>query len=148
MAPVTKAAPAPTSGQPRMPWGQQLMRFVGVGGVSAVVDYGLLRLGMVLGLPYAAAKAMSWVFGTLTAFVLNSRLTFQAEPSKRRLAGVVVLYVSTFVMQVGTFTLLYPWLLAWSHSENIASAAAFVVAQGLATTVNFIVQRTVIFRNV
>ena len=46
----------------RMPLSTQLFRFVATGGLSAVVDFGLLVLGMNLaGLDHTTAKALSWV---------------------------------------------------------------------------------------
>jgi putative flippase GtrA len=108
-----------------------------------------LPLGLALsalGLDPRAAKALSFVAGTTTAYLINRRWTFQAEPSKRRFAAVVVLYAVTFAVQVGLFALLYPWVLGWSGSMLAANTVGFVIAQGVATTVNFVVQRTVIFR--
>lgn len=124
----------------------QLFRFVVTGGLSAVVDFGLLNLFMGLGLDYTLAKALSFVAGTTTAYLINRRWTFQAGPSKRRFAAVVVLYGLTFAVQVGLWTVCYPWLLAATGSDLLARVAGFVIAQGVATAVNFVVQRTVIFR--
>lgn len=129
----------------QLPLVTQLTRFVLTGGLSAVVDYGLLVIGMAFGLGYSAAKAVSWVFGTLTAYAINSRWTFNSTGSKRTLIAVVALYLTTFVLQVGTFTLIYPALEAW-WGTAVAQFVGFVIAQGLATTVNFIVQRAFIFR--
>lgn len=131
----------------RMPLSTQLFRFVATGGLSAVVDFGLLVLGMNLaGLDHTTAKALSWVAGTITAYALNSRWTFQVGHSHRRFAAVVVLYLLTFALQVGTFALLFPPLeSAWG--TTLGQVVGFVIAQGIATTVNFVVQRTVIFRN-
>ena len=50
-----------------------------------------------------------------------------------------------FALQVGTFALVFPPLEAW-WGTGAAQAVGFVIAQGLATTVNFIVQRVWIFR--
>ena len=130
----------------QLPLGTQLLRFVATGGLSAIVDYGLLLALSALGLDPRAAKALSFVAGTTTAYLINRRWTFQAEPSKRRFAAVVGLYAVTFAVQVGLFALLYPWVLGWSGSVLAASTVGFVIAQGVATTVNFVVQRTVIFR--
>lgn len=131
----------------RMPLSTQLFRFVVTGGLSAVVDYGLLVAGMnLLGLDHTPAKALSWVAGTITAYAINSRWTFQAEHSHKRFAAVVLLYVLTFALQVGTFALVFPPLEA-SWGTTLAQFVGFVIAQGVATTVNFVVQRTVIFRN-
>ncbi|MCC6498233.1 MAG: GtrA family protein [Propionibacteriaceae bacterium] len=123
------------------------MRFVVTGGLSAVVDFGLLVVLMNLaGLDHTTAKALSFVAGTTTAYLINRRWTFRAEPSKRRFAAVVLLYGLTFVLQVGLFAVLFPWLLTLSGSQTVAQVVGFVIAQGVATTVNFIVQRGLIFR--
>ena len=130
----------------RLPLGTQLLRFVVSGGLSAVVDYGLLLGLMALGLGPNLAKALSFVAGTTTAYLLNRRWTFRAAPSKRRFAAVVVLYGLTFAVQVGLFALIYPWVLGATGSVLAAQSVGFVAAQGVATTVNFVVQRTLIFR--
>jgi putative flippase GtrA len=124
----------------------QLVRFVLTGGLSAVVDFGLLVTLMALGLGHTAAKALSFVAGTTTAYLINRRWTFRAEPSRRRFLAVVVLYAVTFALQVGLFSLLFEALTAAGLSRLAVQVVAFVIAQGVATTVNFVVQRAVIFR--
>lgn len=136
----------PSTTQARLPLTTQLLRFGATGGVSAVVDFGLLVLLMAVGLEHTSAKALSFIAGTTTAYLINRRWTFQAAPSKRRFAAVVVLYGLTFALQVGLFAVLYPWVLGLTGSILAAQAVAFVIAQGVATTVNFIVQRGIIFR--
>lgn len=127
--------------------GTQLLRFVVTGGLSAVVDFGLLvALMNLLGFDHNLAKALSFVAGTTTAYLINRRWTFVAEPSKRRFAAVVVLYGVTFVLQVGLFAMLFPWALGVWGSQSVAQVVGFVIAQGVATTVNFIVQRSLIFK--
>ena len=125
----------------------QLVRFVLTGGLSAIVDYGLLVVLMAFGLEHTPAKILSFIAGTTTAYLINRRWTFKADGSRKRFAQVVVLYLLTFVLQVGTFSLIYPPLFA-SFGLRVAQFVGFVIAQGIATTVNFIVQRTLIFRNV
>jgi putative flippase GtrA len=124
----------------------QLVRFVLTGGLSAVVDFGLLVVLMALGLHHTAAKALSFVAGTTTAYLINRRWTFQADPSRRRFLAVVVLYAVTFALQVGLFALLFDLLTGAGLSTLAVQVVAFVVAQGVATSVNFVVQRTLIFR--
>lgn len=139
-----------TTGQ-RLPLGTQLTRFVITGGLSAIVDFGLLLIGMNNGLDHTTAKAISFVAGTTTAYLINRRWTFQATGSKRKFAAVVLLYALTFVLQVGLFAVLYPWLVALGlgvsvvDGVNPAQLIGFVIAQGVATTVNFLVQRGLIF---
>lgn len=125
----------------------QLTRFILTGVLSAAVDFGLLLVGQyAFGWDHNLAKALSFVFGTLTAYSINRVWTFRAAHSHGRLAAVAALYALTFALQVGTFALLFPPLLT-AYGREVANAVGFVVAQGLATTVNFIVQRTVIFRH-
>ena len=129
-----------------LPLRDQLVRFVITGGLSAVVDFGLLVILMGLGLGHTPAKAISFVAGTTTAYLINRRWTFRAAPSTRRFVAVVVLYALTFVLQVGLFSVLFTWLTEQGLSRLSVQVIAFVIAQGVATTVNFIVQRSVIFR--
>ena len=123
----------------------QLTRFVLTGGLSAIVDFGILVLLMHFGLSHTPAKAISFVCGTTTAYLINRRWTFRAGPSARRFVGVLILYGSTFLVQVGLFALLFG-LLADRLPLIWVQLISFVIAQGVATTVNFVVQRAVIFR--
>ena len=129
-----------------LPLSAQLVRFVLTGGLSAVVDFGLLVLLMLLGLGHTPAKALSFVAGTTTAYLINRRWTFRAEPSRRRFVAVVVLYAVTFALQVGLFSLVYTLMAARDVDRLTVQVVAFVIAQGAATTVNFIVQRAFIFK--
>jgi putative flippase GtrA len=131
---------------PALPLRSQLTRFVIAGGLSAIVDFGLLVLLMQLGLGHTAAKALSFVAGTTTAYLINRRWTFRVPHSNRRFLAVVALYALTFALQVGLFSLLFTLLTAQGLDRLAVQVIGFVVAQGVATTVNFIVQRSLIFR--
>ena len=133
------------TGEP-MKLGRQLLRFTLTGGFAALVDFGILSLLMALGMDYTPAKACSWVVGTLTAYALNRRWTFKADASARRFLATMVLYGVTFAAQVGLFSLGYPMAVARLDNELLARVVAFVVAQGVASLINFVIQRAVIFR--
>ncbi|CAJ1494734.1 GtrA family protein [[Mycobacterium] burgundiense] len=120
----------------------QVLRFLVTGGFSAVVDFGLYIALLAVGLHVNVAKTLSFIAGTMTAYLINRRWTFQAPPSTARFIAVMVLYALTYVVQVGINYVLYlefagrPWQVP----------LAFVIAQGTATVINFVVQRAVIFR--
>ena len=59
---------------------------------------------------------------------------------------MVILYALTFALQVGLFSVLFNRLTEAGLGRLAVQVVAFVVAQGVATTVNFVVQRGVIFR--
>ncbi len=121
----------------------QIVRFVLTGGLSAIVDFGLYWLLLELvGLPVNVAKSISFIAGTTTAYLINRRWTFKAEPSRARFVAVVILYAVTFAVQVGLNWVMYQAF----PDEWWRLPVAFVIAQGTATVINFVVQRAVIFK--
>ena len=120
----------------------QVLRFLVTGGLSAIVDFGLYFLLLSNGMDVRLAKSIGFIAGTTSAYLINRRWTFQAPPSRARFAAVVALYAVTFGVQVGINTVLYDVL----PESNLNVLVAFVIAQGTATVINFVVQRMVIFK--
>ena len=54
----------------------QMVRFIITGGLSAIVDLGLYALLFALGLGKVPAKAVGFIAGTTTAYLINRRWTF------------------------------------------------------------------------
>jgi putative flippase GtrA len=120
----------------------QVWRFTVTGGLSAIVDFGLYLLFLWLGLHVNVAKTLSFIAGTTTAYLINRRWTFKAPPSTARFIAVCLLYTVTYAVQVGINYFLY---VLWDD-KPWRVPVAFVIAQGTATVINFVVQRAVIFR--
>ncbi len=134
---ATQPAPAPLG------LASQLTRFVAVGAVSALVDFGAYHALLAMGTWVHGAKGISFILGTTTAYLLNRRFTFTASTGgKARFAGFVMLYGTTFTLNIGMNAL----MLAVLPHLPFRTSLAWVIAQATATVINFVMLRTVVFR--
>ncbi|HKN99356.1 MAG TPA: GtrA family protein [Pseudonocardiaceae bacterium] len=121
----------------------QAIRFVLFGVLSAGVDFGVYQLFLHVGTWADVAKAISFVCGTITAYALNRRWTFGSAGGAAPATRFALLYTVTFFVNVGVnaagLRLLAPY--GW-HVP-----VAWVIAQGTATVINFVMLRTVVFRD-
>ena len=128
----------------------QSTKFAITGGISAVIDAGLtwiFQIALAL-LGNIEARSVGFFFGTLTAYLLNRRWTFRAQPSKRRFVMVALTYAITYAVNIVIYRWAFPFFdhtLDWR--STYALVVAFILAQGTATVINFFVQRWLIFRN-
>src|ERR1044072_8985176 len=112
---------------PDLSLGTQIWRFVVTGGFSAIVDFGLyVLMYKVARLQPDLAKTSGFIAGPTPAYLINRRWTFQAPPSTARFAAVWVLYLITFVVQVG-LNHLFLRLLDYTPMGVVV---AFVIAPG------------------
>lgn len=125
---------------------KQLVPFLIIGIGCAVIDFGITYPLELVGTQRDLAKAVGWIFGTLIAYLLNSKFAFQAEVNAKKAGAVFILYAVTFVVQI----LLYRWtegpLISMGLVNPWKDGVSFVIAQGVATVTNFVLQRRVIFR--
>ncbi|GAA1392641.1 GtrA family protein [Pseudonocardia kongjuensis] len=139
-SPAPDVVPAPRRGLV-----SQLGSFVVVGVLAAMVDFGIYHLLLNLGLWVPVSKGISFILGTTTAYLLNKRFTFTGANTggKGRFAGFVALYGTTFAVNVGMNSLVLYLLPPLDHDTSLA----WLVAQGTATAINFVMLRYVIFKN-
>jgi putative flippase GtrA len=135
---VTATRSAPTD----LGLAAQLSRFVLIGGLSALVDFGVYHGLLEVGTYVHLAKAISFICGTTTAYLLNRRFTFTSAGGKGRLAGFMLLYGTTFALNIGMNAL----MLVVLPELPLRVSLAWMVAQGTATAINFVMLRTVVFR--
>ncbi|MDQ2706273.1 MAG: GtrA family protein [Actinomycetota bacterium] len=122
----------------------QLSRFVLVGSLSALVDYGIYQALLHVDVYVHFAKAISFICGTTTAYLLNRRFTFAgATGGASRFTGFLLLYGTTFFVNVGMNAVALHLL---PDATPLRVTIAWAVAQATATAINFLVLRTVVFR--
>ena len=126
----------------------QLVKFVLVGGFSALVDFGSTALfTFAFHMTDGWAKALGFVLGTLTAYFINRRWTFNADPSLKRFVITMLTYLVTFAVQWSLYRISIPWLEGFDLDAFWVRLISFVIAQGTATVLNFLIQKYMIFRN-
>lgn len=126
---------------------RQLVPFIIIGIGCAVVDFGITySLTGLTSLSRTSSKVVGWIFGTLIAYVLNSRFAFQAQVNAKKAGAVFVLYAVTFLVQVVLYDVTDAPLQALGLVNPWKDGVSFVIAQGVATVTNFVLQRRVIFK--
>lgn len=127
----------------------QAARFGATGIISAVVDVALtwlLQVGLGL-MGQAGARSVGFVAGTLVAYLLNRKFTFRAKFSVRRFIAVAALYFVSWLANVEIYQRVFAWLhQSTTFTDTQILPLAYFVAQGITTVVNFVVQRSIIFR--
>jgi len=126
----------------------QLLRFALIGGFCALLDYGTYTGERALGMDSSPwvhiARAVSFIVGTTTAYFLNRKFTFSAgrKQGKGQIGGFVLLYTVTFFVTVGMNALALQVL----PEMTLKPTVAWVISQGTATAINFVMLKWVVFR--
>ncbi|UBI09145.1 GtrA family protein [Corynebacterium coyleae] len=127
---------------------QQLIPFLVIGIGCAVIDFGITNtLDQALNVQRDLAKAVGWVFGTISAYVLNSKFAFNAKIDAKKASAVFILYATTFAVQMLLWRVTDEPLSSLGLQDSWKNAVSFVIAQGVATTTNFLLQRYWIFKD-
>ena len=121
----------------------QLRRFLITGLSATAVDATVYSILLYLGLDYSPAKAGGFLTAVAFAYNGHRRWTFSTHGSKKRIVGFAGLYVTTFLINNLTNTLMLE-LLGTEYKTQVA--AAFVVATGVTAIVNFTMMKFFIFR--
>lgn len=112
-----------------------------MGACTVGVDFVVYRLLLFLEAPVVPAKATSFVVATVLAYLLNRLWTFRAPGGAGTALAFAALYGCTLVLNVAVNS---------SVLRLLADAAlrveiAFLAAQAVSTTINFLAMRYVVF---
>lgn len=128
---------------------EQKMRFVAVGGVNTVIDFGLLFLLSSLGLPVLIANIISTTTAFCFSFFANKKYTFKTSGTdvKREIfLFVIVTLFGLWVLQTIIIKLMIMSLSGVHLSDNAALFIAKVIATMVTLVWNYIMYSRVVFK--
>ena len=123
----------------------ELKNFLAVGMFAVSLDWGIyLALVNFFGLGAVLSKSLSYIIGTMFAFVANGRLVFQSELAPVNFLKHLLLY--TFSLLVNTLVFAF-FKSIFSFDSGIILAAALLTATLVSTVINFMGLRFWVFNN-
>ena len=120
----------------------QIFRFLLVGGIAVIIDAFVYAIVIkFLGANHGIAKRLSFIIGSVWAFLANKKFTFgSAAPIKKELILFVMLYMSSYLTN------------GWVHDYFLQTFSiswfAFLTATAVSTCINYVGQKFVVFRKI
>ena len=122
----------------------ELKKFLAVGMIAVCLDLGIyLALTNFFGVGAVPSKALSYVIGTIFAFVANGRLVFQSDLAPLNFLKHLLLY--TFSLLANTLLFAY-WESNFSFESKIVLGSALLTATFVSTVINFVGMRFWVFK--
>jgi putative flippase GtrA len=123
----------------------ELKKFLAVGMIAVSLDWGIyLALVNFLGLGAVLSKSLSYIIGTMYAFVANGRLVFQSDLVPVNFLKHLLLYTFSLLAN----TLVFAFLKSnFSFDSPMILGAALLAATFVSTVINFVGMRFWVFNN-
>ena len=122
----------------------ELKKFLAVGMIAVSLDWGIyLALVNFLGLGAVLSKSLSYMIGTMFAFIANGRLVFQSDLAPVNFLKHLLLY--TFSLLANTL-LFACWASNFSFESTIILGAALLTSTFVSTVINFLGMRFWVFK--
>lgn len=136
--------------EPKIGSKKQFARFALVGGVSTVIDFGLLFIGTMLGLPAVAANIISTGVAFIFSFFANKKYTFKATDGN--IVREITLFIAVtlfglWVIQTAIIHWLMPSVLNMLHNQELALFVSKLVATSVTLFWNYILYNAVVFKD-
>ena len=120
---------------------KEISRFLVVGFSAVACDF-LVYYGLINFLANAPAKALSFLSGTILAYIFNKYWTFEKkEKSHKEMFSFFMLYLGTLLINVGVNQVVLNTLPGYVF-------LAFLCATGTSTILNFIGQKWWVFKKI
>jgi len=115
-----------------------------VGFTTVAIDFGVYQLLLMLDVPTPVAKGVSFVTGTIFAYVANRLWTFDRAEGGVSVFGLfVVLYVVTLTINVAVNSV----IISLFDDGELGRSIGFLAATGASATLNFVGMKTIVFRD-
>ena len=118
----------------------EIIRFVIVGGIAVIID-GIVYVLMVrfLMIDHSISKRLSFIFGSIWAFLANKHFTFRSSaPVGREMIIFSALYITTYLVN------------GWVHDITWEASSidwlSFLIATTTSTIINFVGQKFIVFK--
>jgi len=123
----------------------ELKKFLTVGMIAVFLDWGIyLALTIFFGIGAVISKSLSYLIGTLFAFVANGRLVFQSHLRPVNFLKHLLLY--TFSLLANTLFFAF-WESNFSFDSAMVLGVALLTATLVSTVINFVGMRVWVFKN-
>lgn len=122
----------------------ELKGFLAVGMIAVSLDWGIyLALVNFFGLEAVLSKGLSYMFGTIFAFIANGSLVFKSDLALVNFLKHLLLY--TFSLLANTLVFAY-WESNFSFESPIILGAALLTSTFVSTVINFVGMRFWVFK--
>lgn len=122
----------------------ELKKFLAVGMIAVSLDWGIfLALTNFFGVGAVPSKGLSYVIGTIFAFIANGRLVFQSDLAPVNFLKHLALY--TLSLLANTLLFAY-WESNLSFESPIILVAALLTSTFVSTVINFVGMRFWVFK--
>jgi putative flippase GtrA len=123
----------------------ELKKFLAVGMIAVSLDWGIyLALTNFFGLGAVLSKSLSYLIGTMFAFIANGRLVFQTDLATVNLLKHLLLYTFSLLANTVLFSF---WKSNFSFDSPMILGAALLTVTFVSTVINFVGMRFWVFNN-
>jgi putative flippase GtrA len=123
----------------------ELKKFLAVGMIVVLLDWGIyLALTNFFGVGALISKSLSYLIGTLFAFVVNGRLVFQSNLEPVNFLKHLLLYIFSLLANTLFFAF---WESNFSFDSAMNLGVALLTATFVSTVINFVGMRLWVFKN-
>ena len=127
---------------------KQFLSYFGVGGVSALVEWGVFSLlEYTLNMPYLLATILAFIVSTTTNWFLGRTFTFKDSAYKEKKTKEIVLVFLVSAIGLGfNLLLMYLFVDVFGMNTNLLKTVAKVLATGIVFIWNFLSRKLWIYK--